>query len=116
MNANARFHAMLGDWAKQSGQHSDTLKRRVKDHLGAFTDIEIPNDARMDKLLVLLSQVFLALGKPDLMWVLPDRRSIRLYHTSAKWSREFMARATDTVYLMAAEEGVALADVGTMRE
>lgn len=107
-NQNKRFHAMLGDWAGASGQDASVLKRRVKDHLHAYSDIDLPNDARTDELLRAFSMILRALGKHDMMWILPESRCVRFYHTSAKWSPEKMQQAIDTVCLMAGEEGVSL--------
>ena len=106
IDQNSKFHALLGDWASQSGQDATALKRRVKDSLHAYTDLELPDDELTERLLAAFAKILVALGKPDLMWILPDRRCVRLYHTSAKWSKEQMARAISTVELMAAEEGV----------
>ncbi len=108
---NSRFHAMLGEWAGKSGQDAAMLKRRVKDALHEYTDLELPNDPLTDRLLDAFARILLALGKPDLMWILPETRSVRFYHTSAKWSKERMAEAISTVDLMAAEEGVLLGPV-----
>lgn len=116
LSQNAAFHARLSDWALKSGQHKDTLKRRVKDHIGQFTDVALPADPATDHLLDMLAKVFVALGKPDLMWVLPDRRSLRLYHTSAKWTKDTMRWAMDTVDIMAADEGITLTDPGNWKD
>ena len=109
---NARFHALLGDWAQRSGQSAPELKNRVKDFMGEFTDVEVPNDPLTDRLLDMFARLLLALGKPDLMRVLPSARSVRFYHTSRKWPKDKMARAMDAVFLLAGQEGVAL-DIST---
>jgi hypothetical protein len=106
--ANAKFHALLGEWAARSGQDATTLKHRVKDHLHEYTDAQVPNDPLTDNLLELVARVFLALGVPDLMRVLPSSRSVRFYHTSARWTKQKMAAAIDTIYLLAGQEGVVL--------
>jgi hypothetical protein len=113
---NDRFNAMLNEWASKSGQDAASLKRRVKDHLGAHHDFELPNDPMTEQILVAFSNVLLALGKPDLMWVMPDRRCVRMYHTSSKWTKEQMRHAIDTVDLMAAEEGVVLGRADNWQE
>lgn len=116
LNQNDRFHAMLGEWAGKSGQSTDLLKRRVKDYLGAYTDLDLPDDPMTERLLAAFGKILVALGKPDLMWILPDRRCVRLYHTSAKWTKEQMRHAIDTVDLMAAEEGVVLGSADNWQE
>ena len=108
LSANARFHAMLSEWASKSGQDSLTLKRRIKDSMGAFTDVPVPNDPLTDRLLEMFARVLLALGHADLMLVLPSTRCVRLYWTSAKFTPEQMNLAMMTLDTMAADEGITL--------
>ena len=108
LQANSAFHARLGEWAGKSGQDAASLKRRVKTHLGEYTDLPLPNDPLTDQLLGAFAKILVALGRPDLMWVLPDTRCVRFFHTSSKFSPERMREAIDTVDLLAAEEGYTL--------
>ena len=113
---NASFHARLGEWATKSGQSAVELKRRVKVHMGEFLDVEVPNDPLVDRLLELVAQALVAAGKPDLMWVLPSTRSVRFFFSSAKWPKDKMRLAIETVDMMAAGEGYTLGPVDSWHD
>lgn len=108
LDQNSAFHARIGEWAGKSGQHATELKQLVKAHLGEFTDVPLPNDPLTDKLLAVFARVLLALGRPDLMSVLPATRSVRFYHTSAKWTKDRMRQAIETVDMLAGIQGHSL--------
>lgn len=86
LEANAAFHAMLGEIASATGEDVESLKWRIKDQMGTYRERVI------------------------------EGVTVRIYDSSARWGKKRMAEALLRVEQMAAERGVALIDRGTWRD
>lgn len=104
---NARFHAMLSEWAQRSGQDAARLKRRVKRHMGACVKLPFNNDD-YKQAFATIAQAFKAMGHDDVLRLLPTEGAAIVYQSSANWDKATMARAISTVDLLAGEEGYTL--------
>jgi hypothetical protein len=86
LEANAAFHAMLGEIASATGEDAEDLKWAIKDSLAEYRERVI------------------------------EGVTVRVYNSSAKWGKRKMAEALLRVEQMAAERGVTLTDRGTWRD
>ena len=107
LDQNAKFHSMLGEWAQRSGQDAERLKRRVKRHMGACMKLPILND-EYRQAFATIARAMKAMGHDEAIRLLPDGGSVVVYQSSAGWDRPTMARAIETVDLLAGEEGYTL--------
>ena len=78
LEANAAFHATLGEIARATGESAEDLKFQIKDAMGEYRERLI------------------------------GERTVRIYNTSADWSKKKMSEAMTRAEAMAGERGVRL--------
>ena len=111
LTQNAKFYAVLGEWAQRTGQDAERLKRRVKRHMGACVKLPVISPLELQA-FASIARALKAMGHDGVIRMLPDEGAVVIYQSSGNWDKPTMARAIESIYLLAAEEGVTL-DIST---